>query len=50
VEEDDTAATFGARGARGEGQPVGVDPEALDHPEVISRPRDDAYRRRPLRR
>jgi hypothetical protein len=50
VEQDDTAATFGTRGARGEGQPVGVDLEALDHPEVISRARDDACSRHPVSR
>ena len=44
MEEDDAAATLGARGARGEGQPVGVDLEALDHPVVISRARDGAAR------
>jgi hypothetical protein len=50
VEEDDTATTFRARGARGEGQPVGVDLEALDHPEVIPRARDGACGGRPIRR
>jgi len=50
VEEDDTAAAFGSGGARGEGQPVGVDLEALDHPEVISWARDGSCCRRPVRR
>jgi hypothetical protein len=42
MEQDHTAATFGTRRTGGEGKPVGVDLQALDHPGVISRVRAGA--------